>query len=350
MVQRYLHNPIIRPQDVKPSRPDFEVICVFNAGVARLDDEVILLLRVAERPINHNTDIHIAPIYDVEKAEIIKKSFSKDEPGCDFSDSRWIRTPSDNYITSISHLRVARSKDGIHFKIEEKPAVSPENIYEIYGIEDPRITFIDNTFYISYSAISALGITACLASTKDFIEFQRHGVIFHPDNKDVEIFPEKINGKYYALHRPSISHFGKLDIWIAESPDLISWGNHRYLAGAREGYWDNGRIGGSAVPFRVKEGWLEIYHGATKDDKYCLGVMLLDPDEPGTVIARSEIPIMEPVEDYEINGFFGNVIFSCGVLYENDVVKVYYGAADTHMCYAVIPIEDIMTSLGFKSR
>ena len=348
MVQRYIHNPIIRPQDVKPSRPDFEVICVFNAGVAKLGDEVILLLRVAERPINQNSDIYIAPVYDVEKAAIIKKSFNTDEPGCDFSDSRWIRTPSTNYITSISHLRVARSRDGIHFEIEETPSISPANIYEVYGIEDARITSIDNTFYISYSAISDLGITSYLASTKDFIKFQRHGVIFHPDNKDVEIFPEKINGRYYALNRPSMSHFGKMDIWISESPDLISWGNHRHLAGAREGYWDNGRIGGSAVPFRVKEGWLEIYHGATKDDKYCLGAMLLDPEQPWKVIARSEKPIMEPVEDYEINGFFGNVIFTCGVIYENDVVKVYYGAADTHMCYAEIPIEDVMGSLGLK--
>ncbi|HHW00797.1 MAG TPA: glycosidase [Clostridiaceae bacterium] len=348
MVQRYVHNPIIKPQDVKPSRADFEVICVFNAGVARLGDEVILLLRVAERPINHDNDIHIAPIYDAEKATIIKKCFYSNDPDCDFSDSRWIRTPSTNYITSISHFRVARSTDGIHFKIEDKPAISPENIYEIYGVEDPRITRIDDTFYISYSAVSDLGITTCVASTKDFVNFQRHGVIFHPDNKDVVIFPEKINGKYYALHRPSISHFGNPDIWIAESPDLISWGNHRYLTGTRENYWDNGRVGASAVPFRVKEGWLEIYHGATKDHKYCLGAMLLDYDKPWKVIARSEKPVMEPLEDYEVNGFFGNVVFSCGVLFENDLVKVYYGAADTYTCYAEIPIEDIMISLGLK--
>lgn len=348
MVRRYTHNPIISPQDVKPSRTDFEVICVFNAGVAKLGEEVILLLRVAERPINHNPHIHIAPVYDVNKAAIVKKSFTSDEPDCDFSDSRWIRTPAANYITSISHLRVARSRDSIHFEIEDEPAISPENIYEIYGIEDARITLIDSTFYISYSAISDLGITACLASTKDFSQFQRHGVIFHPDNKDVEIFPEKINGRYYALHRPSMSHFGNMDIWIAESPDLISWGNHRHLAGARADSWDNGRVGGSAVPFRVKEGWLEIYHGATRDHKYCLGAMLLDAERPWEVIARSDRPIMKPEKDYEVNGFFGNVIFTCGVLYEKETVKLYYGAADTYMCYAEIPIEDIMLSLGLR--
>jgi predicted GH43/DUF377 family glycosyl hydrolase len=115
--------------------------------------------------------------------------------------------------------------------------------------------------------------------------------------------------------------------------------------GTREGYWDNGRIGGGAVPFRIDQGWLEIYHGATKDDRYCLGAVLLDKDEPWKVIARCEKPVMEPEAIYEVNGFFGKVVFSCGVLYEEERVKIYYGAADTVMAYAEIPINDILRSL-----
>ena len=115
--------------------------------------------------------------------------------------------------------------------------------------------------------------------------------------------------------------------------------------GARENYWDNGRIGGSAVPFRIDEGWLEIYHGASKEDRYCLGAVLLDANEPWKVLARSKKPIIEPEEDYEIDGFFGNVIFNCGVLYEENKVKIYYGAADTYIGYAEIPLRDIMEAL-----
>lgn len=341
-------NPIIKPEDVKPSRPDFEVICAFNAGCARYGDEIILLLRVAERPINNNHDVYLSPVYNVEKGTLSIIEFDKKDNTIDFSDSRVIKTYDGTFLTSISHLRAARSKDGLYFNIDENPALFPSNLYEMYGIEDPRITQMGDTYYINYSAISSVGITTCLASTKDFKTYERHGAIFHPDNKDVEIFPEKINGKYYALHRPSISHFGKPDIWIAESPDLICWGNHRYLLGTREGNWDNGRVGGSAVPIRIKEGWLEIYHGATKDDRYCLGAVLLDANEPWKVIARSEKPIIEPEAEYEVNGFFGSVIFNCGVFYEEDILKVYYGAADTYMCYAEIPVEDIRNAFKYS--
>ena len=126
---------------------------------------------------------------------------------------------------------------------------------------------------------------------------------------------------------------------------MFSWGNHIRLMGAREGYWDNGRIGCGAVPFRIEEGWMEIYHGSSKDSRYCLGAVLLDANEPWKIIARSEKPIIEPEMDYELNGFFGNVIFTCGVLYEQGKVKIYYGAADTCIAYAEIELEDILDQL-----
>lgn len=349
-VNRYKKNPIIKPEELKPSRPDFEVVCAFNAGVARLGKEIILLLRVAERPVNDDPDICLCPVFDAESGSLQIREIDKKDRTCDFSDSRVIETGGGNFLTSISHFRVARSTDGFHFHIDEAPAIFPENKYEAFGIEDPRITRINDTFYITYSAVSYFGITACLISTKDFKAFKRLGVIFQPDNKDVEIFPEKINGKYYALHRPSISNFGKPDIWIAESSDLLHWGNHRYLMGTREACWDSGRIGGSAVPFKADGGWLEIYHGATKENRYCLGAVLLDEKEPWNIIARSEKPIMEPEQDYEVNGFFGNVIFTCGALCEKGTVKIYYGASDTYLCYAEVPLDEILAGLKKTDR
>ncbi|MHC4557183.1 MAG: glycoside hydrolase family 130 protein [Planctomycetota bacterium] len=339
-------NPIIEPKNVKPSRDDFEVIGVFNAGVTRFEDDVILLLRVAERPINNNTDVILTAVYDVFEERLVIKEFSRSEPETDFSDPRLIITPSRTYLTSISHLKLARSKDGISFEIEDAPVISPANEYETFGLEDPRITPIDGTYYISYVAVCPLGVTTCLASTKDFKSFQRHGVIFCPENKDAVLFPEKIEGKFYALHRPVSPLFKKQDIWLAASPDLAAWGNHRHLFGPRAEHWDQAKVGASAVPFRVEQGWLEVYHGADRNNRYCLGAVLLDNKEPWRIVARAERPIFEPQADYECKGFFGNVVFSCGLLCEAGKLRIYYGAADTAVCYAELSLEETIESLN----
>ena len=333
------HNPIIKPQDIKASREDFEVIGVFNAGVARFEGKVILLLRVAERPISRGRDIATAAIYDVAAGSVSLKEFSRKDPNIDFSDPRLIITPSQTYLTSISHLTVARSSDGVNFDMGESSAIFPANEYEIFGIEDPRISLIGSIYYISYVAVSPFGVTTCLISTKDFKSFCRDGVIFCPDNKDVVLFPEKINGRYYALHRPVSSLFKRNEIWISESLDLVHWGNHRYLMGLCPGFWDEAKIGAGAVPFKIEPGWLEIYHGADRNNRYCLGAVLMDAAEPSKVLTRGEIPVFKPETDYECDGFFGNVVFTCGLLHEEGKLKIYYGAADTSICYVEILLE-----------
>lgn len=344
-VARFEHNPIIKPSDIPAYLQNYEVIGVFNAGVVRFGEEILLLLRVAEKPLSDNPNVGLSPYFDLEQGRMAVNALPKDAPGYDFSDVRGIGTPEGSLLTSISYLRIARSKDGIHFTIDDRPALFPENQYEVYGIEDCRISRIDDTYYINYSAVSNLGITTCLASTKDFSFIQREGVIFQPDSKNIVIFPQKINGKYYAIHRPSSSSFGKPSMWIAESPDLLCWGNHRFLMGCRADSWDEARIGASCVPIRLAEGWLEIYHGADRHNRYCLGAVLLDEDHPWRVIARGRLPILEPELDYEMEGFFGNVVFSCGALYEHNKVKIYYGAADTSMCYAEVNVDDILAAI-----
>ncbi len=392
---RASENPIIRPRDVRPSRDDFEIVGVFNAGVARYRDEVILLLRVAERPVSQHQDVVLSPIYDTESNDITLRAFARDDPQNDFSDPRLIVVRSSpvpqtsrppvsrascprraagvppairrgdafdtrgqdardtrdafalqTYLTSISHLRLARSRDGLRFQVEDRPVLASANEYETFGIEDPRITCVDDVFYVDYVGVSPRGVTTCLASTHDFKSFQRHGVIFHPDNKDVVLFPARIGDKYYALHRPHSSLFLRNDIWIAESPDLICWGNHQYLMGTRDGLWDETRIGAGAVPFRTDQGWIELYHGADRYNRYCLGTVLLDGEQPWKILARSETPVFEPEADYERAGFFGNVVFSCGLLFENDLLKIYYGAADTSICYAEVPLADVYENLN----
>ena len=345
-VYRAAENPILGPKGVRPSQEDLEVIGVFNAGVARYGDDVIVLLRVAERPVHTREDVVLSPIYNVDADAIVFKPFARDDPHNNFSDPRLIVRPKETYLTSISHLRLARSVDGIRFRVADGPVIQAAGEYETFGIEDPRITQIGGDYYIDYVGVSPLGVTTCLASTRDFESFQRHGVIFHPDNKDVAIFPASIDGRYYALHRPHSSLFRRNDIWIAESPDLITWGNHRRLVGTREGMWDELRIGAGAPPFRTGEGWLEIYHGADRNNRYCLGALLLDGQEPWKVIARSASPLFEPQAPYECCGFFSRVVFTCGLLFEEQMLKLYYGAADTTICYAEIPLSDVYRNLS----
>lgn len=336
---------------VQASSQDLEVVGVFNAGVIRHDGDVLLLLRVSEAPKGIPANEVAAAVYNPSSDLLEIMRWSRDTPGLDLSDPRSIDTEGKTWLTSISHLRVARSSDGIRFDVEQTPALSAATDYETYGLEDPRITLLGDTYWINYTAVSPWGITTGLASTHDFRSFERHGLIFSPPNRDVTIFPEKIGGQYVALHRPMPEGLGKPAIWIATSPDMLSWGGHRYVAGARNSSWDDEKIGGGAVPFRVNtgevNGWLEVYHGVTQaTTTYSLGALLLDADDPGKVIARSRDPILAPEASYEREGFFGGVVFTCGLLAEGDLVRVYYGAADGVMAVADLSLKEILAGLS----
>jgi predicted GH43/DUF377 family glycosyl hydrolase len=344
-VNRCLENPVIEPSNIPASQENFEVIGVFNAGVSRVGDEVILLLRIAEKPLSNDPNVVLATVYDANKGDIVMKEFSTEDKANDFSDPRLIIRGKETYLTSISHFKVARSNDGVHFTVDENIGFGAQTDYESFGVEDPRISLIDGRYYISYVAVSENGVVTALASTEDFKDFERKGIIFCPDNKDVVIFPERINGKFYALHRPVSSLFCKQDMWISQSPDMVGWGKHRCLMGVREGFWDELKIGAGAVPFSTEEGWLEVYHGADKNNCYCLGAVLLDMNEPWKVISRSEEPIVKPEAKYEREGFFGDVVFSCGLLFEENKLKIYYGASDTSICYAEVTLEEVLESL-----
>ncbi|MBN2981715.1 glycoside hydrolase family 130 protein [Cohnella algarum] len=340
-------NPVVKPSDVPPSRPDFQVVGAFNAGVASHGGETILLLRVAEAPISggQNGEV-LVPLLNERGDDIAIERFDAGDTRYDFSDSRVVfENGIVAALTSLSHFRVARSKDGVHFTVDREPALFPRFPSEAWGIEDPRITQIGDVYYIAYSSVSPRGVAVGLAETRDFRAFKRRGLMLPPENKDVALFPEKINGKYVALHRPVPRSFGAPEMWIAESPDLAHWGNHRFLMGLSDNGWDSARMGGGAVPIRTERGWLVLYHGASADYRYCMGAALLDLEDPGVVLARSNRPFLEPEADYEVDGFFGGVVFSCGALTVGDTVRMYYGAADEAMAMADIPLKDIFDTL-----
>jgi predicted GH43/DUF377 family glycosyl hydrolase len=347
-VHRYPENPLVRPQDVKPSLEGYEVICAFNAGVIECGDEILMLMRVAERPVNGSQDKVLIPIVDFEAGTAKQKvlSFSSTTEGINLDDPRVVCFPGQVYLTSISHLRIARSRDGHNFTIDEKPALSPDQEYESYGIEDPRITKLDDTYYVVYKGVAATGITQCLASTRDFVTWEKHGIILAPENMDGLLFPAKIRGKYALLHRPYPRFIGTPNMWVAYSDDLIHWGEHKFMLGCAAGTWEGGRIGGGAVPFMTDRGWLEIYHAATPDDHYCLGGLLLDAKYPENVLAKSCEPILAPEAPYETHGFKDNVVFTCGAIVRDDTLTVYYGAADESMCAADFSVREILDNLS----
>lgn len=344
IAKRHHQNPILKPTDLKPCIGGMEIVCLLNPGVFRYNGKIWLLLRVAERPRQIENKISF-PVYN-EQGKIEVLSFDKSDPDLDTTDPRVIGYRGKNYLTTLSYLRFVCSDDGMNFY--EDPAFPPifgEGELESFGIEDCRVATTEDGFFLTFTEVSPVAVGVGLIETRDFREYIRHGMIFPPHNKDCALFEEKINGRYYAFHRPSSPELGGNYIWIAESPDRIHWGKHKCIAVTREGLWDSARVGAGAAPIRTSEGWLEIYHGATKENRYCLGALLLDSDDPTRVIARSREPIMEPIASYEQTGFFGNVVFTNGQYVDGDTIHVYYGASDEVICSATFSVREILDSL-----
>lgn len=344
IAKRCEKNPILVPGDLKSGINGMEITCLLNPGVFRYDGKIWLLLRVAERPIQQANKISF-PIYNKE-GQIEVLSFSKDDPDLDASDARVIGYKGRNYLTTMSYLRPVSSTDGIHFKDDpDFPPIFGQGELESFGIEDCRVAVMDDGYYLTFTEVSAQAVGVGLIRTTDWRHFERMGMIFPPHNKDCALFEEKIGDMYYAFHRPSSPELGGNYIWTAESPDRVHWGNHKCIATTRDNMWDCARVGAGASPIKTKEGWLEIYHGADYDNRYCLGALLLDTNDPSKVLARSEEPIMEPVMPYEQTGFFGNVIFSNGQLVDGDDITLYYGASDEVICRAELKISEILKTL-----
>ena len=345
LAQRCPMNPLIVPGDLKPSIPGMEIACLLNPGVFRYNGKTCLVVRVAERPPQEQGEISTIVRKEDNTFEIL--TFRKDDPDLVATDPRVICYKGQHYLTTLSYLRLFFSDDNIHFYEDENyPPVFGEGNLESFGIEDCRVIKIEGTFNLVYSAVSPVAVGNGLMQTQNWKSFKRLGMIFPPHNKDGVFFEEKINGKYYALHRPSSPEIGGNYIWLAESPDLIHWGNHKCLMTTRRGMWDEARIGAGAAPIKTPEGWLEIYHGATYDNRYCLGAVLLDLHDPFKVLVRTEEPIMEPIFPYEQEGFFGNVVFSTGQYIDGDTIHLYYGASDEVICYATLSLKAVLSVLG----
>ncbi len=254
----------------------------------------------------------------------------------------------------LSHLCAARSKNGVDgWRIDAEPTMlpSPSHPEEIWGIEDPRITYVPELgqYAIAYTSFSRGGPGVSLAMTKDFRTFERCGVVMQPEDKDAALFPRKIGGFWTLIHRP-VTTLGA-HMWLSSSPDLTYWGNHRIMLQARRGgWWDANKIGLCSPPIETEKGWLVIYHGVRQTASgsiYRLGLALFDLQNPGICLQRGDSWVFGPETDYERNGDVKDVVFPCGqtIGADGDTINLYYGASDSSIALATGSIRGLLAWL-----
>ena len=340
-MRRHEKNPLIFPKDVSPSNHEFRVLGVFNPAAVQYKGQTILLMRVAEN-CKPQKDLITIPYYQSGSSKILK--LKKDDPDLSYKDTRGYLYKGKDYLTTISHIRLARSYDGINFNIDNEPFIYPTFHCESFGVEDARISLIEGVYYINYTAVSGDGYVTFLATTTDFNKIEKKGIIFPPLNKDVAFFPERINGKYAALHRPDNKGFGLPSIWYATSPDMVNWGNHICLLRPDGSSSEKQKIGGGSSPVKTPKGWLVLYHAKGENSIYSLKLLLLDLNDPTKIIGKVDSPVFWPEAPYEKNGFFPNVVFTNGMIEsENGEIWVYYGACDETICVAITSISELLS-------
>jgi predicted GH43/DUF377 family glycosyl hydrolase len=303
---RHPGNPILSRENWP-----YPVNSVFNAGVTRLaDGDTLLLCRVEDR-------------------------------------------------RGLSHLCAARSANGIDgWRIDAQPTLMAnprEYPEEIWGIEDPRITYVPELeqYAVAYTSYARGGPGVSLAMTKDFINFERYGVIMSPEDKDAALLPRRIGGFWALIHRP-VTTLGA-HMWISYSPDLQHWGSHKVMLEARRGgWWDANKIGLCSPPIETAKGWLTIYHGVrhtASGSIYRLGLALFDLDNPHICLQRGNSWMFSPEAPYERGGDVNDVVFPCGqtIGADGDTIHLYYGAGDSCMAMATGSVRTLLSWLDFNS-
>ena len=297
-----------------------------------------IITRYPGNPILTRDDVPY-PVSTVHNAGIVKY------------ENRYIMLFRSHLHNGRSIIGRADSTDGYSFKVKEQPFLVPAKKgpfaeYEAFGVEDLRINPVEGTFLLTYSAYSCHGVRIALARTDDFVTIERIALITPSDFRNVVIFPEKFDGRYVRLDRPH-SEISPWSIWISYSPDLIHWGDSKIIMKPSAYHWDEMKIGPGAPPFKTDNGWLHIYHGVFKTMAgavYRLGAALHDLKDPSRIIGVSDQWILQPEEIWEQAGYVPNVVFTCGVVPEEDgTVKIYWGAADTVMCVGSAEITDLVT-------
>lgn len=329
IIKRYSYNPVLSPEDIP-----YPAEQIYNAGVTKFNGKYVMVFRNDYDRTKEDYALYEAAGLGFPPVKI--------------------------------NIGIAFSDDGMKWKVASRPCfkLKGDDILRSY---DPRLTVIDGICYMCFAVDTKHGVRGGIAVTDDFNYFE----ILHmtvPDNRNMVLFPEKINGEFVRLERP-FPVYGReedeaFDIWISSSPDCKHWGNHRLLLGAENVPFCNSKIGPAAPPVKTEKGWLTTFHAVEKVDReiyawhrnwnkvYYAGIMLLDLDDPTKIIGICNEPILKPEEPYELEGMRGEVIFPGGMILEDSgEVKIYYGAADTVECLATAHVDYLLDlCLGQKNE
>lgn len=341
---RVTGGPLLEPDGLAPSDPRLEVIGAFNPGATLVDGSPVLLVRVAERPTPIPGQIGLVSL-EPETWEPRVAYIPLHDPDLKQSDPRAVHYRGALYYTSLSHFRIAEY-DGARLSCSATATLMGRGRQETYGVEDCRIVQLEERYYITYTALSMMGPGVALASTADWRNFERHGLVLLPPNKSCVLFPEQIGGLYYALHRPSGRGVARSNIWVASSPDLTHWGGYAPVAEARPGEWDTRRIGAGPPPIRYGENWLLMYYGVNRLEEYAVGAIVLDGANPGQVLARSRQPFLVSEAAWERSGFVPNVVFPSGLVLWRDEALLFYGAGDRTVGAATVSLDEVVSDMG----
>ena len=279
-----------------------------------------------------------------------------------------------NYISRArfegTNIGICYSDDGIHWEVDPTPCFDVKTDKELearFGLPegeikrcyDPRLTVIEDEVYMTFAVDTAHGLRGGIAKTTDFKDWTILSLTV-PDNRNMVLFPEKINGRYVRLERPMPVYSrgrDRFDMWMSESPDMIFWGNSKLVAAVENFHYTNDKVGPGAPPVKTDKGWLVFTHGVDIDydrgkngwedkwqKRYCAGMVLLDLNDPSKVLGFYRDPLLAPETVYEaVEGFRTNVIFPTGAILEDDgTVKVYYGAADTVIALATARVDELV--------
>ena len=312
IIKRYEENPVLSAKDMP-----YEASLIYNAGVTKFNGKYVMAFR---------NDTYDA----TRKRKDIK-------------------------------IGIAFSNDGIKWKVEPKTIFDLKD-NEIISVYDPRLTVIARRCYMCFAIDTYSGLRGGIAVTDDFSHFEVL-TMTAPDNRNMVLFPELINGHYYRLERPMPTYGSAWlnppptdDIWISNSPNMVHWGNTKKLLSTKEIPFANLKCGPASPPIKTEKGWLTLFHAVDDDPsrgkngwedkwtrRYTTGVMLLDLNDPTKIIGVSKKPLIVPEADYEKEGMRGNVVFPGGMILEDDgEVKIYYGAADSVECLATAHIDDLL--------
>jgi beta-1,2-mannosidase len=304
----YEQNPILRPQG-----DGWESSSVYNPAAVVKDDQVVLLYRA------HADDI-------------------------------------------VSHVGLATSDDGIHFERHPEPVFSPAEDYEVHGVEDPRVTEIDGTYYLTYTAYDGTNAVLCLATSTDLFTWDRHGPMFPdfntflpqgnglpgPWSKAGGILPVPVDGRW-------LMYFGEGSIWWAESDDLIHWTpcpqDSPVMVPTAPGTFGDFLVEVGPPPVVTENGLILLLHNAAVRNsdgtvRYTCGQLLFDPARPGEILAQLNRPWLEPSTFEDLNGLVSNVTFVEGLVFFRDTWFAYYGQSDSTLGVATCRVGERWSSLA----